>query len=1461
MEQRAAVHLDADAFFVGCEVASEPRLRGKGVAVGGMKRGIIASASYEARKLGVYTPMPTARALKICPHLIVLPGDYEKYEHFSRLMFSLVHDYTPVVEVGSIDEGYGDLSGMTKWSPRTAAERLRRNIREHLRLSVSQGLGTNKLVSAVASKLRKPDNFLEVPAGTERDFLAPLEVKWLPGVGTKMERVFQAAGLLRIGEVAAATVESLELIAGSGAGQLWEFSQGIDERPIVTEREDAQSYGKQETFDEDTTDEEFVRRVLRGMADHLMAKVRADGKMIRCVEVRLRYNDMEQSRRSESLEEPTDLETDVYGVIDRLVRRAWDRRVSLRLVGLKLSRVYDGGGWRQTGLDLPGTGYDKETRRVLARVMDEARVKYGDGSVVRGHQIKSWQCCLRAVSSNLGSVGSVQQECSGGIDAAGRDRQQPSPGIRTRAGRLVTLQMAGTSGSLVRAVKSGPAGRVSLPALNVKSCFSFMDSLLRPGDIVRLAAERGMKAVAMTDPNLHGAVEFCAAAREAGIQPIVGAEVKVEGMRYLAYVENVVGYRNLCGLLSGEAEHRQDADTTLQGLILRPVTAFPEIRYAVAREAKFYEVVQSIRTLSLAGQAQGGKRRGDFSWGREIKASPGMLRDGEEIAERCEFVLPIGGLKFPRFAPPDGSSPREFLARLAREGMKWRYGAAPSGGVRCQVEEELRIIGEVGYEEYFLVVWDLLQRCRERGIEWITRGSAADSLVCYCLGISTVCPVRFELYFRRFLNRERMQLQKLPDIDLDFPHDRRDEVVDLIFARYGPHHAAVVGGFNTYQGRSAFADIAKVLGVSEFQIRRMTEKLPHTSARDVAGAARDGVETGGLAWEENPYQAALKLAARLDGFPRHAKMHPCGVVISREPVGELTPLFTSASGRATTQFDMEAVEAMGLVKLDILAQGGLAVLRDARAALRARGIDPPDPGVWDDPHVWQMIAEGEARGAHHIESPAMTSLARMSGVRAIDQLIAIVSVIRPGAANSLRKEQFARRARGEEPVTYVHPSLAPVLRSTYGVVAYEEHVLQICEVFAGWDAGRADQLRRLLVKNRMAHVDSWREEFAAAARVRGRTEDEIGDVWDLLMKFRGYAFCRAHSTAYGLEAYEAAQLKRYWPAEFLASVLTHGKGFYSRLFYTIEARRLGILFGRPEVNGDTGKFSVFSVQCSAGARRAEKDAEGKAVDGWPPARRAIQLGEASRPYWGGEVIKVPLCMIKGLSEGLLERIEGARPFVSLADFWRRCRPQGEEAMGLLRVGAFDGFGSSRTELFWELRALAPWTAGQGLLLEARGAALPEGRTEPGRLEKLRDEMELLGFPVNGHPVELFPEVAWETYCPAGAVRQFPGQRVTTCGLVVAQRLHHQSDGRAMKFISLCDRTDILECEIFAEVYRWCGGVLARWPVVEVTGKVETLGGRGCVLRVEEVRRARELTKPDVRRRASRPAGISAPIGG
>ncbi len=300
--------------------------------------------------------------------------------------------------------------------------------------------------------------------------------------------------------------------------------------------------------------------------------------------------------------------------------------------------------------------------------------------------------------------------------------------------------------------------------------------------------------------------------------------------------------------------------------------------------------------------------------------------------------------------------------------------------MRPQIEQELRIISAVGYEEYFLVVWNILQDCRAHGIEWITRGSAADSLVCYCLGISDVCPIRFGLYFRRFLNEERMALNKLPDIDIDFPHDRKDDVVDLIFAKYGREHCAVVGGFSTFQARSAFADVAKVLGVAEREVRRFTEHFPWSfgggwvpdeptpsggaKLRELLAASPENRD---LPLNEEPFKTALDMAEFLDGFPRYPKMHPCGVVLSRQPMHELTPTFISNKGYPTTHFDMDAVEAIGLVKIDVLAQGGLAAMRDVKASLAKRGItvDLNALEPWQDPQVWEMISGGGAGGASH----------------------------------------------------------------------------------------------------------------------------------------------------------------------------------------------------------------------------------------------------------------------------------------------------------------------------------------------------------------------------------------------------------------------------------------------------------------------------------------------------------------
>jgi DNA polymerase-4 len=485
MLPRSIVHLDADAFFAAVEQAADPKLRGKPIAVGGEKRGIIASASYEARRFGVYTPMPTARARKLCPKLIVLPGDFERYEQFSTWMFSYAYDFTPDVEQTSIDEGYFDLSA-TRKSPVEIALTIRKAIGQKLKITVSEGIGTNKLISAVASKLTKPAAFNEVPPGHEAAFLRPLANKWLPGIGPKTSVRLNAAGLAEIRHLAETPLSMLELLLGSQATVIRQFANGIDERPLVPVREPQKSFGHQETFATDLTDEEYAEAVLRRMADDLFATVREEARSIRTLTVKVRYNDMAEDQASESLHEPTDLEADVYGLLHTLLRKAWKRRVSLRLVSLKLSNLYQGIFLTELPI-LPSSKRHDSNARLAAQV-DALRKTHGHSIILRGHDFR-----LRSPPTDA---------------MAQAPAPSPSPAWRG-----------------VLAKWREPSAYVPL---RVRSHYSFLDSTLSPAAIVKLAQQHNLPAVALTDTgNLHGAVEFALAAKEAGIKAILGVELRL----------------------------------------------------------------------------------------------------------------------------------------------------------------------------------------------------------------------------------------------------------------------------------------------------------------------------------------------------------------------------------------------------------------------------------------------------------------------------------------------------------------------------------------------------------------------------------------------------------------------------------------------------------------------------------------------------------------------------------------------------------------------------------------------------------------------------------------------------------------------------------------------------------------------------------------------------------------------
>lgn len=851
---------------------------------------------------------------------------------------------------------------------------------------------------------------------------------------------------------------------------------------------------------------------------------------------------------------------------------------------------------------------------------------------------------------------------------------------------------------------------------------------------------------------------------------------------------------------------QRSADHLLQRRIFGHLSQQGWTRWVVQTSARYedtqihpttLEILQSIATLSRFQQPHPDKLpAGDYQLipAENLKARyariPDIWQSTREFVESCRFNFSYGRMFLPSPLSNRGIDPNKHLRYHCLRGIVKRYqaGQYPWGNVpeRTKIlhrlELELSTIEQTGYAGYFIIFHQLVQECGRRNIPLLARGSAAGSLICYALGVANVCPFRFGLSFERFLNLERLKHSKLPDIDLDLPWDRRDEMIAWLYQRFGDEHVAGIGGFSTFRGRAAVSEVARAMGIAPDQVFAWTRRLPWGALDRFLNHRSDYVETAGMT--QNPdFEKVLTLARQIDGLPRHPMMHPCGMVIADRQITDFGPLQPSSKGWQMTQLDMNDVEDLGLLKLDLLGQAGLSVIRDCCETLRQQGIDPLKNIDYNDAGIYAMIRSGNARGVFHIESPAMTSLLGLCRCNDLDCMVATVSVIRPGAGNEDKKNSFARRYLGLEPISYPHPDLENALRDTYGLMVYEEHILFVAHDFAGINYGTGDRLRRILIKkNDDRELASLESVFFSSARQKGRDEKSITTVWNTLVEFSGYMFNKAHGAAYAIEAYQGCWLKKHWPLPFLCAVLNNRRGFYDPLVYLLEARRFGAVVKGPSVQNPQNKFVV--------------------VNG---------------------IISFPLWFIKGLTDNFQRRWQLAieqRLFSDWKDFTKRTAIETNDAELLARSGALDVFFENRYQAFWVAGQIKnprqKKAAGQpqqadcfeDLLHTSPEEACP---SPPDAQTRAQWEAALLGYPISEDPFK-----HWTGHLPAGGTVPLAERHryadskecIDIIGIIICVRLHRTAQGQLMKFITLADPSGMAEAVIFPEAYRQWGGYLA-----------------------------------------------------
>ena len=867
-----------------------------------------------------------------------------------------------------------------------------------------------------------------------------------------------------------------------------------------------------------------------------------------------------------------------------------------------------------------------------------------------------------------------------------------------------------------------------------------------------------------------------------------------------------------------------------------PMVATNDAHYITKEDAKMQSILLCIQTGKTIADADRMEFQTDEFYLKSTDEMydlfamvPEACENTNKIAEQCNFEFTFGETKLPYFKAPDGMENQEYFEKLCWEGLERRYPGEVTDALKERLSYEINVVKTMGYTNYYLIVYDFINYAKSRDIPvGPGRGSGAGSLAAYCVGITDIDPIRYNLIFERFLNPERVSM---PDFDVDFCYERRQEVIDYVNEKYGRDHVAQIVTFGTMAARAAVRDVGRVMGMTYQDVDRVAKLIPMELKMTLKKALEVSPDLKALYDGDNQVHEHIDTSLKVEGMPRHASTHAAGVVITREPATEYVPLSTN-DGLPVTQFNMVEIERLGLLKMDFLGLRTLTVIHDTEMAVRH--TKDPDFRVanidYDDPATYEMLTRGETMGIFQLESTGMTQVLMSMRPKNLEDVIALISLYRPGPMDSI--PTYLRNRKDPSKVVYQTPQMAHIVDVTNGVVIYQEQVMQICRELAGFSFGQADNVRRAMSKKKLKVMEAEREHFVhgctepgkecAGCVKNGIPEAVANQIYDDMISFASYAFNKSHAACYAYVAFQTAYLKCHYPHEFMAALLTSVLDNTSKVIeYTSECQRLGIKVLPPDINVSRGGFTVDS-----------------------------------------DSIRFGLNAVKSVGRNLIDSVvkeRKNRPYRSLYDFCKRLHGNelNRRALeNLIKAGSFDALEPSRRAMIDSAEGILKSVEtdarqnleGQMDLFGMMGGEQEQAASDykiPNTPEYpagdlLKMEKEVSGLYLSGHPLDAYrAQISQISTCTIADLqgedaKRFDNQNVTILCTVVKNKIMTTKSNTLMAFTTVEDLTGTMELLIFPRVLAECRAALQENAVVVANGRVSVKEEEAARLIVEGV---------------------------